>query len=79
MFNEVSYWQRLRQDIPVNIIDLCQQQEKFRILRESVLLVVRGNVPWALPKITLFVKITIVSLKLYLRMKENYLKRELSF
>ena len=41
LFNEVYYWQRLGQEAPPSVLEICKQQEQFRILRESVLLVVR--------------------------------------
>jgi dynein heavy chain len=43
MFNEVAYWERMGGDFPIPYIalDICNQKEKLRILREHVMLVVR--------------------------------------
>jgi hypothetical protein len=43
LFNEVFSWQRFGQPIPSFVMEVCSQEEKFRVLRENVLLVVRGR------------------------------------
>ncbi|XP_030635110.1 dynein heavy chain 2, axonemal [Chanos chanos] len=41
MFNEIPYWERLMFELPHYVLDVYQRREDLRIMRESVLLVVR--------------------------------------
>ena len=41
MFTEVHYWERLRFSIPLVAMEIQAQREKYRVLRENVLRVVR--------------------------------------
>eukprot|EP00951_Prasinocladus_malaysianus_P022961 scaffold193829_cov46-Prasinocladus_malaysianus.AAC.2 len=41
MFQEVHYWERMRFSIPLVAMEIQAQREKYRVLRENVLRVVR--------------------------------------
>lgn len=41
MSQEVHYWERMRMNIPYIAMEINAQREKYRILRENVLVVVR--------------------------------------
>lgn len=41
MSQEVHYWERMRMNIPYIAMEINAQREKYRILRENVLIVVR--------------------------------------
>lgn len=41
LFNEVAYWTDLRFEIPYVAMEITQHRERFRVLRENVMLVVR--------------------------------------
>lgn len=41
LFNEVTYWTSLRYEIPFVAMEIAQHKERFRVLRENVMLVVR--------------------------------------
>jgi dynein heavy chain len=43
LFNEVAYWEKMPGDFPIPYIalDICNQKDKLRVLREHVMLVVR--------------------------------------
>ena len=41
LFHEVQYWERLRLEIPYVAMEIHSQRERFRILQEQVLLVVK--------------------------------------
>jgi len=40
LFQEVYYWQRLKEDVPFAALDLASQSDEHRIVREHVLLLV---------------------------------------
>ncbi len=40
-FNEIFFWERINQDLPKSVVSLSEQEEKFRIARENVQLVVK--------------------------------------
>lgn len=44
LFSEIYYWKQLNKDIPDPAVPLYEQREPLRILRENVLLLVRGIV-----------------------------------
>ena len=41
IFQEVSYWQKLKFDVPYHVQEIFSKKEELRILRENVMLVVR--------------------------------------
>ena len=41
MSQEVHYWERLRMQIPYHAMEINAQREKYRVLRDNILMVVR--------------------------------------
>ncbi|KNC97489.1 uncharacterized protein SPPG_07404 [Spizellomyces punctatus DAOM BR117] len=41
LFAEITYWQKLKMDIPFHIQEIYSKREELRVLRENVLLVIR--------------------------------------
>jgi dynein heavy chain len=41
LFNEVVYWEKLRYEIPYVAMEITTHKERFRVMRENVMLVVR--------------------------------------
>ena len=41
LFSEVAYWEKLRFEIPYVAMDIATHRERYRCLRENVMLVVR--------------------------------------
>lgn len=41
LFGEMHYWERLRFEVPHYAVDIYQQCEELRVLRENVMLIIR--------------------------------------
>ncbi|KAI9101992.1 dynein heavy chain and region D6 of dynein motor-domain-containing protein [Phlyctochytrium arcticum] len=41
LFAEITYWQKLKMDVPFHIQEIYSKREELRVLRENILLVVR--------------------------------------
>ncbi|KAI8821286.1 dynein heavy chain and region D6 of dynein motor-domain-containing protein [Fimicolochytrium jonesii] len=43
VFAEITYWQKLKMDVPFHIQEIYSKREELRVLRENILLVVRDH------------------------------------